>query len=108
MTIGDRGPARHERPVIDEAALAAARDADRLLDAARARGSERWELFLAPLPGLLRDVPIAELRRIALRARGAYGPKDSIRDALSAEVTEPFLADLDRLLKVLARDAMER
>ena len=108
MTIGDRGPARHERPLIDEAALAAARDADRLLDAARARGSARWEDFLAPLPGQLRDVGIGDLRRVAQRARAAYGPKDSIRDALAAELTEPFLADLDRLLRVLARDAMER
>ena len=43
-----------------------------------------------------------------MRARAAYGPKDSIREALPAELTEPFLADLDRLLKALARDAMER
>ncbi len=38
-----------------------------------------------------------------LRARAAYGPKDSIRDALSSDVTEPFLVAIDRLLKVLAK-----
>ncbi|MGD0017742.1 MAG: hypothetical protein ABSD62_00660 [Candidatus Limnocylindrales bacterium] len=108
MTSRDHGPARHERPVIDEAALAAARAADRLLEAARSRGATRWEEFLAPLPEQLRDVGIADLRRVALRARAAYGPKDSIREALPAELTEPFLADLDRLLKTLAREAMER
>jgi hypothetical protein len=48
------------------------------------------------------------MRRIAMRARAAYGPKDSIREALPSELTEPFLADLDGLLKALARDAMER
>jgi hypothetical protein len=108
VTLGDRGPARHERPAIDEAALAAARDADRLLEATRTRGSTRWEEFMAPLPGLLRDVAIADLRRVALRARAAFGPKDSIREVFPAELTEPFLVDLDRLLKALARDAMER
>jgi hypothetical protein len=38
-----------------------------------------------------------------MRARAAYGPKDSIRDALPAELTEPFLESVDRLLKALAR-----
>ncbi len=108
MTNVDRGPARHERPAIDEAALAAARIADRLIEAARARNATRWEEFLAPLPGQLRDGGIADMRRIAMRARAAYGPKDSIREALPSELTEPFLADLDGLLKALARDAMER
>ncbi|MGD0862897.1 MAG: hypothetical protein ABSA21_09050 [Candidatus Limnocylindrales bacterium] len=75
MTTGDNLPARHERPVVDEAALAAARHAD--------------------------------LRRVAQRARAAYGPKDSIREVLPADLTEPFLADLDRLLKALAREALE-
>ncbi len=108
MTTVDRGPARHERPAIDEAALAAARVAERLLEAARARNAARWEEFLTPLPGQLRDAGIADLRRIAMRARAAYGPKDSIREALPAELTEPLLADLDRLLKALTREAMER
>ena len=40
-----------------------------------------------------------------MRARAAYGPKDSVRDALPADVTEPFLDAIDRLLKELARRA---
>ena len=79
-----------------------------MLDAARARGLTRWEEFLAQVPRLLRDVAIADLRRVAMRARAAYGPKDSIREMFPADLTEPFLNDLDRLLKALARDAMER
>lgn len=99
------GPARHERPAIDEAALAAARAGDRLLDAARNAGTARWEAYLEPLPDLLRDADLGELRRVALRARSAYGPKDSIRDSLPRDVTEPFLDAIDRLLKELARRA---
>ena len=95
-------------PVVDEAALAAARTADKLLEAARERGSQRWAEFLAPLPDLLRDARIGELRSIALKARAAYGPRDSIRDALPAELTGSFLDDLDRLRKVLARELAER
>lgn len=98
-----RGPARHERPAIDEAALLAARAADRLLDDARARDATRWIAYLEPLPDHLRDGDLADLRRLAMRARAAYGPKDSIRDALSSDVTEPFLVAIDRLLKVLAK-----
>jgi hypothetical protein len=104
----DAGPARHERPVIDEAALIAARDAEKLLASAREYGSERWVGFLADIPERLRDAPILDLRVVALRARSAYGPRDSIRDALPAELTELFLADLDRLLRVLAKDALAR
>jgi hypothetical protein len=107
VTVGERPPARHERPVVDEAALVAARAAERLLEAARDRGSARWEEFLAPFPALLRDAALADLRRVAMRARAAYGPKDSIREALPAELTEPFVADLDRLIKAVNRDAME-
>ena len=102
-----RGPARHERPVIDEAALVAARAADRLLDDARARGATRWVAYLEPLPDHLRDGDIADLRRVAMRARAAYGPKDSIRDMLPGDVTEPFLEAVDRLLKVLAKREMQ-
>lgn len=98
-----RGPARHERPTIDEAALVAARAADRLLDDARARDATRWIAYLEPLPDHLRDGDLADLRRLAMRARAAYGPKDSIRDTLPADVTEPFLIAIDRLLKVLAK-----
>jgi hypothetical protein len=35
--------------------------------------------------------------------RSAYGPKDSIRDALPADVTEPLLDAVDRLLRALDR-----
>ena len=98
-----RGPARHERPAIDEAALVAARAADRMLLAAQERDSARWVAYLEPLPDQLRDGDLAELRRIALRARAAYGPKDSIRDSLPPDVTEPFLDAIDKLLKTLAR-----
>jgi hypothetical protein len=98
-----RSPARHERPEIDEAALVAARHADRLVAAAGQLGFSRWETFLAPIPDRLRDDEPAALRRTAQRARAAYGPKDSIRDALPADLTEPFLDSIDRLLRVLAR-----
>ena len=98
-----KGPARHERPAIDEAGLAAARAADRMLAEAIERQSARWVTYLDPIPDLLRDGEIAELRRICMRARAAYGPKDSIRDVLSASVTEPFLELIDRLLRELNR-----
>jgi hypothetical protein len=101
-------PARHELPAIDEAALAAARAADKLLEAARDRGAQRWFDFLAPVPEQLRDAGVAELRVVAQRARAAYGPKDSIREALPADLTEPFLAQLDRLRKAIARELAER
>ena len=97
------GPARHERPAIDEAGLQAARAADRLLAEARELGVERWIRFLEPVPDQPARRSIPELRRTATRARAAYGPKDSIRDALPAAVTEPFLDALDRLLRELAR-----
>jgi hypothetical protein len=97
------GPARHEVPAIDEAALVAARHADRLLAAAEDAGLNRWALYLRPLPDRLRDGDIRDVRLAAMRARAAYGPKDSIRDALPAELTEPFLDSVDRLLRVLAR-----
>lgn len=104
----DGGPARHELPEIDAAALTAARWADRLLAAARERGSARWEAFLAPVPERLRDAGVRELRSTALRARAAYGPKDSIRDALPEAVVEPFRDALDLLLKALAREEARR
>ena len=98
-----RRPARHERPTIDEAGLAAARHADRLLAAARAIGSERWIAYLEPLPDRLRDDEPAALRATATRSRAAYGVKDSIRDVLPAELTEPFLDSIDRLIRELNR-----
>ena len=107
MTGRVEGPARHQRPVIDEAALVAARDAEHLLAAAEASGSQRWAEFLGPLPDQFRDSTLSDLRGVARRARAAYGPKDSIREVLPAELTEPFLDHLDRLLKAIARDALE-
>lgn len=98
-----RGPARHERPAIDEAALIAARAGDRMVREAREREATRWVTYLEPLPDGLRDADLGDLRKIALRARAAYGPKDSVRDALPPEVTEPFLDAIDRLIKEIAR-----
>lgn len=98
-----RGPGRHERPAIDDAALVAARHADRILAATREHGIGRWESFFAPIPDRLRDDEIPALRSTALRARAAYGAKDSIRDAVSWELTEPFLDALDRLIRELNR-----
>ena len=98
-----RAPARHETPEIDAAALAAARAADTLLEAARAVRSERWTRYLAAMPDRLRDDPIPSLRAVARSGRSAFGPKDSIRDALPEAATEPFLLAIDRLLKLLQR-----
>ena len=94
---------RHELPHLDELGLAAAREADRLLAAARERGDARWTAFMQPLPDRLRDDEIAALRAVAVRARAAFGPKDSIRDVLPAEATEPFLDAIDRLLRGIDR-----
>jgi hypothetical protein len=101
-------PARHELPAIDEAALAAARTADKLLDAARERGSQRWTEFLATVPDHLRDADIKQLLVVIQRTRAAYGNKDSIRDALPPDLTEPFLDQLDRLKRALLRELAER
>jgi hypothetical protein len=95
--------ARHELPAIDERALAAARAGDLLLAAAEARGAARWSRELGAVPDLLRDGDLADVRRAATRARSAYGPKDSVRDALPPEATEPFLQAIDRLIRELAR-----
>jgi hypothetical protein len=100
---GHTGPARHELPAVDEAALEAARLADWLLAAAREIGADRWVTYLEPLAESLRDDGPRDLRQTALRARAAYGPKDSVRDVLPAELTDPFLDAVDRLLKVLNR-----
>ena len=40
-----------------------------------------------------------------MRARAAYGPKDSVRDALPESLTEPFLVAIDRLIRELNREA---
>ena len=99
-----RRPARHERPAIDEAGLTAARHADRLLAAARDVGAKRWSTFFETMPDRLRDDEPAALRTTAVRCRAAYGPKDSVRDALPAAVTEPVLDAIDRLLREIDRD----
>ena len=95
--------ARHEHPAIDEAGLAAARHADRLLAGAREIGSARWITFLEPLPERLRDEEPRALRATAVRSRAAYGPKDSIRDVLPESLTEPFLDAIDRLIRLIDR-----
>jgi hypothetical protein len=100
---GRRTPLRHEMAAVDEAGLGAARAADRLLSAARAAGATRWVAYFEPLADRLRDDEPRGLRQAALRARAAYGPKDSVRDALDDEVTRPLLDAIDRLLKQLNR-----
>ncbi len=108
-------PARHELPVIDEAALVAARHAERVVAAARAAatagapGATRWAAFLEPLPERLRDAPPAELRGVARRARAAYGPKDSVADVVPTDLAIAFRDSIDDLARILARhEAMER
>jgi hypothetical protein len=98
-----RRPARHELPAIDEAGLVAARHADRILAAAREIGSARWTAYFEPLPDRLRDDEPVSLRSAALRGRAAYGVKDSIRDVMPADLTEPFLDAIDRLIRELNR-----
>ncbi len=107
--MSDVGPrARHELPAIDELALAAARAGDHLLASAATVGAERWSRELGFVPDALRDGDLADVRRAAVRARSAYGPKDSIRDALPPDVTEPFLVEIDRLLRQIARHDRSR
>jgi hypothetical protein len=98
-------PARHETPWIDDTALAAARHVDRLLAGARDAGVTRWVTYFEPLPDRLRDDDLPGLRSAAMRVRSAYGVKDSIRDVLSAELTEPALESIDRLIRDLNREA---
>jgi len=66
-------------------------------------GSARWTAYLEPLPDRLRDDEPVALRATATRCRAAYGVKDSIRDTLPAELTEPFLDSIDRLVRELNR-----
>jgi hypothetical protein len=77
--------------------------ADRALARARDAELSRWAAYLAPLPDRLRDGPLPELRAAARRVRSAFGPKDSIRDALPEDITEPLLDAVDRLIKALDR-----
>jgi hypothetical protein len=113
-------PARHELPVIDGLAFEAARAVDRLLaEATRQAGdadpgdprvatAERWAGYFQRLPDQLRDAPLPELRAAARRARSAFGPRDSVRDAFEPAVTEPVLDAIDRLLKAIARHEAHR
>jgi len=96
-----RGPARHELPAVDEAGLFAGRHADRIVAAAEAAGATRWLRYFESMPDRLRDDEPRSLRQLALRARAAFGPKDSVRDVLPPEVTEPFLEAIDKLIKQL-------
>ena len=100
---GGRGPLRHELASVDEAGLAAARLVDRVIAAARERGADRWVAYFEPMADRLRDDEPRGLRQVAMRARAAFGPKDSIRDVVPAEITEPFLESIDRLIKQLNR-----
>jgi hypothetical protein len=95
--------ARHELPELDEAALRVARLTDLAIGRASDLGRERWTRYLAPLPERFRDDPVPGLRSAARRLRSAYGPKDSIRDDLPEDVTEPLLDALDRLVRLLNR-----
>ena len=97
------GPARHELPAIDERGLVAGRAADAALAAAETKGSARWVTFLGPLPDRFRDGDVRDLRSAAVRARAAFGPKDSIRDSLPPDATEPLLDAVDRLIRELNR-----
>jgi hypothetical protein len=99
------GPPRHELPTIDAAALDAARSVDRTIRACRAIGADRWVRYLEPIPDALRDAPVGELRAIALRARAAIGPKDSILEILGPDITDPLRDSIDRLIRLLAREA---
>ena len=96
-------PPRHELSDIDAAALVAARAADDALAIAREMEADRWVRYLERLPDRLRDDPLRDLRAATRTARAAYGPKDSIRDALPELVTEPLLKAIDRLQKAIAR-----
>ena len=100
---GARGPLRHEMPAVDEAGLTAARQVDRVIAAARTLGADRWVAYFEPLADRLRDDEPRGLRQVAMRARAAFGPKDSVRDVLPEDVTKPFLESIDRLLKQLNR-----
>ena len=103
MTSVRRFPPRHELPEVDAAALEAARAGDVLVAAAREMGNDRWLRYLEPLPARLRDDTLPDLRSAARLARAAYGPKDSVRDALPWEATEAFLERIDRLMKAINR-----
>ena len=104
---GCSGAARPARPprvaAIDEAALLAARHADRLIDAARDVGVHPLGDVPRAVPDRLRDDEPARPAR-----RGAPSPGGVRAEGLDPrlapeDVTEPFLGAIDRLLKVIAR-----
>lgn len=101
-------PPRHALPDVDAAALEAARTADKLLESARQKGSQRWTEFLSPVPEQLRDSGLSQLLVVIARTRAAYGHKDSIREVLPEELTEPFRDQLDRLKRAVLRELAER
>lgn len=103
-----RGPSRHELPAVDDAALRAARCLDPILAYCRERGLARWKLVLAPIPDLLRDGTLADVRSAARTARSAFGTKDSLADAVPADLCLPLRDALDDLLRRLARLDAER
>ena len=83
--------------------------AARAAESAGSPGAARWAAFLEPLPDRLRDAPPGELRSVALRARAAYGPKDSIAEVLPADLAIAFRDAIDDLARVLTRhEAAER
>jgi hypothetical protein len=103
LNPGRVDPPRHELAEIDAAALEAARAVDVALAAAIDMAAERWVRYLTPLSPRLRDDGLRDLRAATRLARAAYGPKDSIRDALPEYATEPLLKAIDRLQKAIAR-----
>src|SRR5439155_11583034 len=88
---GARGPLRHEMPAVDEAGLAAARQVDRVIAAARTLGADGWVAYFEPLADRLRDSEPGGLRQVALRAGARSGPKDSVRAVLPEDVRKRFL-----------------
>jgi len=74
VTRGTRDPAPNERPVIDEAALTAARGRRHGFSGGAHAG--RDQLGRVPLAGTrpMRDAGLLELRKVAQRAKAAYGP----------------------------------
>lgn len=103
-----RGPARHEVPAIDDAALRAARFADDVLAYVRDHGLARWERFLEPVPDVLRDGTMREVQAAARTARSAFGTKDSLADAVPPALWFPFRDALDDLIRRIARLDAER
>jgi hypothetical protein len=105
---GGRAPSRHELPAIDDAALRVATLVDPVLAWCRDRGVARWERVLAPVPDALRDGTLADVRSAARTARSAFGTKDSLGDAVPADLCVPLRDALDDLLRRLARLDAER